>query len=138
MAGQRLGDKEIAQKLGLSPRTVQNHLHRAYEKLGVSDRLQAAQKLSDVYSGQTVSLPNYINTTSDGVLVEASQTVLENEQAMPGASPAEVVWAGWRQPRKLGGSLVWLILIWAFAGLITIAVGASLANAVLEALHRLK
>lgn len=30
LVSHRLGDKEIAQQLGLSPRTVQNHLHRAY------------------------------------------------------------------------------------------------------------
>ncbi len=51
LAAGRLGDKEIAQQLNLSPRTVQNHLHRAYEKLGVSNRIQAARLLSDHYSG---------------------------------------------------------------------------------------
>jgi RNA polymerase sigma factor (sigma-70 family) len=33
-----LSNREIAEHLGLSVRTVGNHLVRAYERLGVSDR----------------------------------------------------------------------------------------------------
>ena len=50
LAGQGLEDKEIAARLGISPRTVGNHLHRAYAKLRVSDRKLAARRLSSVYS----------------------------------------------------------------------------------------
>lgn len=48
-AGRRLSDAEIAQRLDLSPRTVGNHLARAYAKLGVHDRIRAAAKLSNLY-----------------------------------------------------------------------------------------
>ena len=48
-AGRRLSDAEIAQRLDLSPRTVGNHLSRAYSKLGVRDRIRAAVKLSEIY-----------------------------------------------------------------------------------------
>lgn len=48
-AGRRLSDAEIAQRLNLSPRTVGNHLSRAYSKLGVRDRIRAAAKLSELY-----------------------------------------------------------------------------------------
>lgn len=34
--------KELAQKLGVSPRTVQKHLQRIYAKLGVNGRTAAA------------------------------------------------------------------------------------------------
>ncbi|NBB64389.1 LuxR family transcriptional regulator [Pseudomonas sp. ODNR1LW] len=54
LAGLGLEDKEIAARLGISPRTVGNHLHRAYGKLGVSDRRLAARRLSNDYSGQTI------------------------------------------------------------------------------------
>ncbi|WP_395942802.1 helix-turn-helix transcriptional regulator [Brevundimonas sp.] len=54
LAGLGLEDKEIAARLGISPRTVGNHLHRAYAKLGVSDRKLAARRLSSDYSGQTI------------------------------------------------------------------------------------
>ena len=49
LAGRRLSDAEIAQRLDLSPRTVGNHLTRAYAKLGVHDRIRAAAKLSKLY-----------------------------------------------------------------------------------------
>ncbi len=49
LAGRRLSDAEIAQRLDLSPRTVGNHLRNAYKKLGVHDRIRAAAKLSNLY-----------------------------------------------------------------------------------------
>jgi DNA-binding CsgD family transcriptional regulator len=49
LAGRRLSDAEIAQRLELSPRTVGNHLASAYRKLGVHDRIRAAAKLSKLY-----------------------------------------------------------------------------------------
>ena len=49
LAGRRLSDAEIAQRLDLSTRTVGNHLGRAYVKLGVHDRIRAAALLSNLY-----------------------------------------------------------------------------------------
>ena len=137
LAAGRLGDKEIAQQLGLSPRTVQNHLHRAYEKLGVSDRLQAARRLSENYSGGSLPL-------SGGAFagpmdpVSAAPTAFGGGKTRPTLYERYVALDGWRRPRKLGGSLLWLILGWALAWLLIAAVGASLANPVLELIHRLR
>ncbi len=39
-----LGNKDIAQRLFVSPRTVQSHLTRVYTKLGMSSRVQLAQE----------------------------------------------------------------------------------------------
>lgn len=45
LAAQGLATKEIAARLYLSPRTVENHLQRAYEKLGTSGRADLATAL---------------------------------------------------------------------------------------------
>lgn len=37
-----LADKEIAGRLGISPKTVSNHVEHVYAKLGVSSRAAAA------------------------------------------------------------------------------------------------
>jgi two-component system response regulator DevR len=43
MIGGGLTNKEIANELNLSDQTVKNHIHRILKKLGVSDRLSAAE-----------------------------------------------------------------------------------------------
>jgi DNA-binding CsgD family transcriptional regulator len=56
LAGRRLSDSEIAQRLDMSPRTVGNHLAHAYAKLGVRDRIRAAAKLSELYPEYSLPL----------------------------------------------------------------------------------
>ena len=48
MAGDGLSNKEIGQRLYLSPRTVSGHLYRAFPKLGVTSRSQIANCLGDL------------------------------------------------------------------------------------------
>jgi len=137
-AASRLGDKEIAQQLNLSPRTVQNHLHRAYEKLGVSNRIQAARLLSDHYSGELIAMsPPPPIKAYEGVS-EAPVGLLEDGKAPGGALYRRyAALKEWRRPRKMGGSVLWLILLWALAWLMIAVVGASLINPVLEMIHSL-
>lgn len=47
-AGDRLRSREIADRLGISTRTVDNHLSRAYRKLGVADRVELAAALEEL------------------------------------------------------------------------------------------
>lgn len=138
MAGLRLGDKEIAQQLNLSPRTVQNHLHRAYEKLGVSDRLQAARRLSDLYSGESLPISGGASLSPMNPVSAAPSTALESGKMRRSLYERYAALDGWRRPRKLGGSLLWLILSWSLAWLIVIAVGVSLVHPILESVQRLR
>ena len=41
-------DKQIAELMSLSVRTVENRLHRAYQKLGISHRRELAEALRDL------------------------------------------------------------------------------------------
>jgi DNA-binding CsgD family transcriptional regulator len=47
LAATGLSSKSIAQRLGLSARTVDNHLQRVYQRLGVSSRDDLADALTD-------------------------------------------------------------------------------------------
>ena len=46
LACEGLGNKQIATRLFVSPRTVQAHLSHVYSKLGVGSRVQLAQEAS--------------------------------------------------------------------------------------------
>jgi len=139
LVAERLGDKEIAQQLNLSPRTVQNHLHRAYEKLGVSDRQQAARLLSNSYSGQSSPL-------SSAPLPPLQQGVLAgSDRVGDGKTPWPVPFYGsylrlgrWRRPRGIGGSILLLILGGALAWILLAAVAVSLIPPVLEMIQGLR
>ena len=101
LAGQGLEDKEIATRLGISPRTVGNHLHRAYAKLGVSDRKLAARRLSSAYS----EAPILISDPIESGLVDPASA----EQSVDDGSFASSSWILPPPPRGLGARLVVIV-----------------------------
>lgn len=139
LAAGRLGDKEIAQQLNLSPRTVQNHLHRAYDKLGVSNRAQAARLLSNSYSGESAPLsPPPIKPSEERVL--AGHGHVEGGK-VPWRVPFYRSYAGlgrWRRPRRFGGSVLLLILGTAAAWVVLAVAAVSLIPPALEMIHGLR
>jgi ATP/maltotriose-dependent transcriptional regulator MalT len=46
LVAQRLSNKEIAEKLFISPGTVKQHIYKTFQKLNVSKRHEAAEKAS--------------------------------------------------------------------------------------------
>ena len=54
MAADGYSNKQIGQRLYLSPRTVGGHLYRAFPKLGISSRRVGAFRWSAFSSGSSV------------------------------------------------------------------------------------
>lgn len=124
LAGQGLEDKEIAARLGISPRTVGNHLHRAYGKLGVSDRKLAARRLSNGYSGHSILIPE---ATEDGSVGPAS-----TEQSGDAEAAGD---AGWFLPAPPRGVVARLGIIVAGSAIaLLLAIGIVTAGMVLPSL----
>jgi DNA-binding NarL/FixJ family response regulator len=53
--GDGLTDREIAERLGISPRTVETHVGSILHKLGVKNRAQAARRYMDANAGGDVA-----------------------------------------------------------------------------------
>lgn len=62
LAGDRLSDAEIAHRLSISPRTVATHMRRAFDKLGVRDRLRAAEQVRIRYGRSGIPIPEPVRT----------------------------------------------------------------------------
>jgi DNA-binding CsgD family transcriptional regulator len=100
---EQLSSKEIGRKLGISPTSVDTHVRRAREKLGVDDRYAAAQLLA-AWERDAASV-------SSG--------------SRPSARPS--TWRGWPPPPLTSLSLLQrLMLVVLFAVLGAIAFGAVL------------
>lgn len=124
LAGLGLEDKEIAARLGISPRTVGNHLHRAYAKLGVSDRKLAARRLSNDYSGQAI----LISETAQAGLSDPASA----ERSVDDGFAAPTAWSLPPPPRGIGARLG-VMIVGAVVALL-LAIGIVTAGMVLPSL----
>lgn len=140
LAGAGLEDKEIAARLGLSPRTVGNHLHRAYQKLGVSDRRLAAHRLSSDYSPSSLLIPASPTFGPDGPANGGESFPSESGRTKTRRSLYEryVALGEWRSPPRIFGSRLVLIVILALLATVVlglIALGLRLAFEVVDIVH---
>ncbi|WP_395652114.1 helix-turn-helix transcriptional regulator [Brevundimonas sp.] len=122
LAGDGLSDKEVAVAMGIAPRTVGNNLHRAYRKLGVSDRKLAARRLSSDYSEHPLLIDHLAGraasrTDTGAVLIDAGDL-------RSGEGPLLRAYRGlgaWRTPPRRHPRIV-LILGGAVAIVIVLAI----------------
>lgn len=94
LAGQRFRDAEIGQRLGISQGTVSNHLQRAYDKLGVRDRIRAAERLGILYTVHEMPMARAAHIGSGGA---ADIVVSPTEPA--GTAPPSAQERQWSFPR---------------------------------------
>lgn len=53
LAAEGMSNREIGERLYLSPRTVGSHLYRVFPKLDITSRAQLAERLDQAYSTST-------------------------------------------------------------------------------------
>jgi DNA-binding NarL/FixJ family response regulator len=109
---QGLTNREIAERMGLSPHTVKNYLFRVFDKLGVSNRTELLfMTLSQGGSAEEGAAPDPIATAPDGIPSEASLAALLNaaEAGAPQAqlSLSQAYWARRTEPADLVRAYMW-------------------------------
>ena len=138
LAGQGLSDKEIAQRLRIGHKTVSNHLANAYQKLQVQDRKEAARRLGNDYPVSPIPIhqPDAISLNGPvavGPIEGPADGRLQGRRTLYGAYAAL---GSWRRPPRVGGSVLWLIILWALGTVLLLGAGAAVMLTVFEALDR--
>jgi two-component system, NarL family, nitrate/nitrite response regulator NarL len=109
---QGLTNREIAERMGLSPHTVKNYLFRVFDKLGVSNRTELLfMTLSQGGSAEEPSAVDPVAALPDGVSCDASLAALR-KAAEAGAPHAQLLlshayWARRAEPADLVRAYTW-------------------------------
>jgi DNA-binding NarL/FixJ family response regulator len=109
---QGLTNREIAERMGLSPHTVKNYLFRVFDKLGVSNRTELLfMTLSQGGSAEEAAAPDPVAVAPDGIPSGASLSALLNaaEAGAPQAqlSLSQAYWARRTEPADLVRAYMW-------------------------------
>jgi two-component system, NarL family, nitrate/nitrite response regulator NarL len=109
---QGLTNREIAERMGLSPHTVKNYLFRVFDKLGVSNRTELLfMTLSQGAGAEEPSAAGPAAALPDGASSEASLAALLNaaEAGAPHAqlSLSQAYWARRAEPADLVRAYMW-------------------------------
>jgi two-component system, NarL family, nitrate/nitrite response regulator NarL len=107
---QGLTNREIAERMGLSPHTVKNYLFRVFDKLGVSNRTELLfMTLSQ--GGSAEEAPDPGETAPDGIPSDAGLAALRKaaEAGEPHAqlSLSQAYWARRAEPADLVRAYMW-------------------------------
>lgn len=131
LAGEGLTDKEIARRLDVSHRTVQAHMAEAYERLGVNDRRTAYEVVRREYGELPIPISEAGARAVDGPAAAVSHADSERGES-PASQLAYAAFLSARRlgrPRRVGGSLLPMIMIWSLIGLLLLIVVVALSNA---------
>lgn len=139
LAGEGLSDKQIALRLQISHRTVQDHLQAAFKRLGVADRWSAVEAVRMYYGETPVPIAPITAVTSHG-----SGDAISNHEPRRGEGPlSAILMTAYRalhhvgRTRRVGGSLLPMIVVWALLGLILLGTVLALANALIGSANEL-
>lgn len=131
LAAQRLSDQEIADRLGISPRTVAAHFQSIFGKLGVRDRRRAAERVGIPYLG--IAMP-----ISDEAVVGATAGAEAVSHLVPTGleqGPASKAWSIPPAPERLVLRLV-LVLLFAIGGTVLAVGGAAILQLGLDLMQQ--
>lgn len=126
LAAQRLSDQEIADRLGISPRTVAAHFQSIFGKLGVRDRRRAAERVGIQYLGIAMPMSGEaFVSASEGA--EAVNLVTTTSEPLPTHKP----WSIPPAPERLALRLL-LVMVFAIGGTVLAVGGAAILQLSLE------
>lgn len=133
LAGEGLSDKEIAMRLGLSHRTVQDHMRSAFRRLGVRDRWTAVEAVRDYYGETPIPIAAAIQGPPD----QPADAISSNGPRRGDGPLTALLMTAYfvlhrvGRPRRIGGSLLPMVLVWSLLGLILLGTVLALANALI-------
>lgn len=133
-----LHDQQIADQLGISVHTVRQHIEEAKSRLGVQDRKAARRLIPHLEGGEFEGMADGAAMAPQKAIDEPISTVhddgADTDRSLYGAY---VRLGRWREPPKIGGSRLPLIVLWAmlFIGLVA---AVSMLQSVMETLGRLR
>lgn len=119
LAGRRLSNDQIAAELKVSSRTVANHLQHAFDKLGVRDRRSAwLMVIRDPEYGISMGEPPDLGIAGDAPQIAGAEQVRAS-----GLERAYAALGSWRRPKRIGGSLLPIIVVWWVLAMLVITIG---------------
>ena len=131
LAAQRLSDQEIADRLGISRRTVAAHFQSIFGKLGVRDRRRAAERLGIQYLGAAIPISGAAVSTPDAGAEAVNDLVATDRDAAPSSQGWSIPPAPERRALRLA-----LVLAFAIGGTVLAVGGAAILSMGMELIQR--